>query len=156
MIRKNLNYFKENKKLKYEFRNKKRSFFTLFNANSKNTSSKNFFPMYYCIKMELKEDVLFLEINNSHIVVKIKIKDESLKVEEEGSLVLLGKNFIDIIKKIDYFVIKIASIENNFLIIKNDFSQYKLKLMDLNNYPSVDFNFDYQNYFEIEMELFKK
>ncbi|WP_323847721.1 MAG: DNA polymerase III subunit beta [Phytoplasma sp.] len=117
---------------------------------------KTFFPMYYCIKMELKEDVLFLEINNSHIVVKIKIKDESLKVEEEGSLVLLGKNFIDIIKKIDYFVIKIASIENNFLIIKNDFSQYKLKLMDLNNYPSVDFNFDYQNYFEIEMELFKK
>ncbi|WP_341266571.1 DNA polymerase III subunit beta [Candidatus Phytoplasma fraxini] len=117
---------------------------------------KTFFPMYYCIKLELKEDALFLEINNSHIAVKIKIQDESLRIEEEGSLLVLGKNFIDIIKKIDYLDIKMNSVEDNFLIIKNDFSQYKLKLMDLNNFSSVDFDFDYQNYFEIETELFRK
>lgn len=117
---------------------------------------KTFFPMYYCIKMDLKQNVLFLEVNNNHIVVKIKIEDESLKVQEEGVLVVLGKNFVDIIKKIDYSFIKITSVEDKFLILKTDASQYKLKIMDLNSYPLINFDFDYQNFFQIKTELFKK
>lgn len=117
---------------------------------------KTFFPMYYCIKMDLKQNVLFLEVNNDHIVVKIKIEDESLKVQEEGVLVVLGKNFVDIIKKIDYSFIKIISVEDKFLILKTDTSQYKLKIMDLNSYPLINFDFDYQNFFQIKTELFKK
>ncbi|AYJ01179.1 DNA polymerase III subunit beta [Candidatus Phytoplasma ziziphi] len=138
------------------FEIKKEVFLHYLNQIQKILPQKTFFPIYYYIKIDLKKDVLFLEVNNSHIFVKIKVEDESLKVYEEGIFIVLGRNFIDIIKKIDYHLIKIDSVEDKFLIIKTDYSYYKLKLMELDNYHSVDFIFDYQNCFEIEMELFKK
>lgn len=138
------------------FEIKKEVFLHYLNQIQKILPQKTFFPIYYYIKIDIKKDVLFLEVNNSHIVVKIKVEDESLKVYEEGIFIVLGRNFIDIIKKIDYYLIKIDSLEDKFLIIKTDSSHYKLKLMELDNYPSFDFIFDYQNFFEIEIELFKK
>ncbi|WP_225696178.1 DNA polymerase III subunit beta [Candidatus Phytoplasma sp. AldY-WA1] len=138
------------------FEIKKEVFLHYLNQIQKILPQKTFFPIYYYIKIDIKKDVLFLEVNNSHIVVKIKVEDESLKVYEEGIFIVLGRNFIDIIKKIDYYFVKIDSLEDKFLIIKTDSSHYKLKLMELDNYPSFDFIFDYQNFFEIEIELFKK
>ncbi|WAN63021.1 DNA polymerase III beta subunit [Candidatus Phytoplasma rubi] len=138
------------------FEIKKEVFLHYLNQIQKILPQKTFFPIYYYIKIDIKKDVLFLEVNNSHIVVKIKVEDESLKVYEEGIFIVLGRNFIDIIKKIDYYLIKIDFLEDKFLIIKTDSSHYKLKLMELDNYPCFNFIFDYQNFFEIEIELFKK
>ncbi|MEZ0180169.1 DNA polymerase III subunit beta ['Camptotheca acuminata' phytoplasma] len=139
-----------------EFEIKKEVFLHYLNQIQKIIPYKTFFPVYCYIKMTIKENVLFLEGNNANFVVKIKIEDKSLKTKEEGSLVLLGKNFFDIVKKIDFNFVKISSLEDKFLIIKTDYSRYKLKLIELNNFPLNNFVFDYDNFFEIKTDLFKR
>lgn len=138
------------------FEIKKEVFLHYLNQIQKILPNKTFFPVYYYIKITTHLDVLFLEINNSNFIIKMKIKDESLKIKEEGILVLLGRNFIDIVKKIDYDLIKIISLEDKFAIINTNYSQYKLKLIELNNFPSGDFTFDEKNFFEIKINLFKQ
>ncbi|KXT29414.1 DNA polymerase III, beta subunit [Candidatus Phytoplasma oryzae] len=117
---------------------------------------KTFFPIYYSIKLYTKKNFLFLEVSNMNIAVKIRIEDESLKIKKEGLAIVSGKYFIDIIKKIDCKILKIASMENNFLVIQTLFSEYKLKMIYLDDFPFIDFNLDFNNFCKIEINLFKK
>ncbi|WP_153369016.1 DNA polymerase III subunit beta [Candidatus Phytoplasma sacchari] len=117
---------------------------------------KTFFPIYYCIKLYTKENFLFLEVSNMNIAVQIKIENENLKIKKEGFAIVSGKYFIDIIKKIDSQIIQISSMENNFLVIRTLFSEYKLKIIYLDDFPFMDFNLDFKNFFEIEINLFKR
>ncbi|MDV3196098.1 MAG: DNA polymerase III subunit beta, partial [Candidatus Phytoplasma stylosanthis] len=139
-----------------DFEIKKEVFTYHLNQIQKILPHKTFFPVYCYIKVTAKDNFLFLEVNNVNFVAKIRIEDDSLKIKEDGIFVLLGKNFIDIIKKIDFDFIKINSIEDNFLIINTNYSKYKIKLIELNNFPSFDFSFDHENFFEIEVYLFKR
>ncbi|KND62495.1 DNA polymerase III beta subunit, partial [Candidatus Phytoplasma phoenicium] len=113
---------------------------------------KTFFPIYYSIKLEAKGDILFLEVSNVNIAVRIKIEEPSLKIQKEGTLLVSGKYFIEIIKKINFDIIKLASMENQFLVIKTYSSEYKLKIMDLNNFPTINFYFDVSKCFEIKSD----
>ncbi|WBL31499.1 DNA polymerase III subunit beta [Candidatus Phytoplasma sacchari] len=117
---------------------------------------KTFFPIYYCIKLYTKENFLFLEVSNMNIAVQIKIENENLKIKKEGFAIVSGKYFIDIIKKIDSQIIQISSMENNFLVIRTLFSEYKLRIIYLDDFPFMDFNLDFKNFFEIEINLFKR
>lgn len=117
---------------------------------------KTFFPIYYSIKLETKGNILFLEVSNINVAVRIKIEEPSLKIKQEGTLLVSGKYFIDIIKKINFSTIQLASMENQFLVIKTDSSEYKLKIMDLSNFPTINFDFDIKKCFEIKSDLFKK
>ncbi|MDV3205447.1 MAG: DNA polymerase III subunit beta [Weeping tea tree witches'-broom phytoplasma] len=117
---------------------------------------KTFFPVFNYIKLEISQDVFFLEVLNMNISVRIKIQDNSLKVKQNGSLVIVGKYFIDIIKKIDSVFIQIASIENRLLVIKTASSEYKLKIMNSCDFPSIDFVVDVNNVFMIRSNFFKR
>ncbi|KAB8122089.1 DNA polymerase III subunit beta ['Cynodon dactylon' phytoplasma] len=117
---------------------------------------KTFCPIYYSIKLYVEENFLFLEVSNMNIAVKIKIENDSLKIKKKGFAIISGKYFIDIIKKIDCPIININSIESNFLVIETLFSKYKLKIIHLDDFPSIDFNLDFQNFYEIEINSFKR
>ncbi|PQP79768.1 DNA polymerase III subunit beta, partial [Candidatus Phytoplasma phoenicium] len=117
---------------------------------------KTFFPIYYSIKMETKGNILFLEVSNINVAVRIKIEEPSLKIKQEVNLLVSGKYFIDIIKKINFNIIQLASMENQFLVIKTELSEYKLKIMDLSNFPTINFDFDITKCFEIKSDLFKR
>ncbi len=119
--------------------------------------TKTFFPVYYNIKIEIQEDVLFLEVINMNIAARLEIKDESLKVKKTGSLIVIGKYFIDIIKKIDSPLIKISSMDNKLLVIKTlPSSEYKLKMMNFNDFPSIDFAFNFEKFFLLKSDFLKK
>ncbi|MDV3166838.1 MAG: DNA polymerase III subunit beta [Vigna little leaf phytoplasma] len=117
---------------------------------------KTFFPIYHSLKLEVQQNILFLEASNMNVSVRIKIEDHSLQVKQKGSILILGKYLIDIMKKINYNTVYLASMENKFLVIKTDYSEYKLKTIDLDNFPLNNFSFNNLNYFEIESILFKK
>ena len=51
----------------------------------------------------------------------------------------LGRYFIDIIRKVAAKRIEVALQEERLLVIKADRSEFKLKLMDIDDYPDVDF-----------------
>ncbi|WP_049751929.1 DNA polymerase III subunit beta [Acholeplasma laidlawii] len=52
---------------------------------------------------------------------------------------LPGRYFIDIIRKVAAKRIEVALQEERLLVIKADRSEFKLKLMDIDDYPDVDF-----------------
>ncbi|MBP5836135.1 DNA polymerase III subunit beta [Candidatus Phytoplasma meliae] len=116
---------------------------------------KTFFPIFNALKLTACKNNLILEVNNGHIAIKIKINDSSLKIKKEGQIACLGKYFIEIIKKINDSLIKITITENNFLVIKTNFCEYKLKLMEILDFLSLDFAFHKLAFFEIETLRFK-
>ncbi|WP_341833621.1 DNA polymerase III beta subunit [Candidatus Phytoplasma asteris] len=116
---------------------------------------KTFFPIFNALKIQTQENKLILEANNGNIAIKIEIKDKSLKIKKQGKIACLGRYFIEIIKKINDSLIKITVMENNFLVIKTSFCEYKLKLMDVCNFLELDFSFQKLDFFQIETHFFK-
>jgi DNA polymerase-3 subunit beta len=116
---------------------------------------KTFFPIFNALKIQTKENKLILEVNNGNIAIKIEIKDESLKIKKQGKIACLGRYFIEIIKKINDSLIKITVMENNFLVIKTIFCEYKLKLIDVCDFLEFDFSFQQLDSFQIETHFFK-
>jgi DNA polymerase-3 subunit beta len=138
------------------FEIKKEAFLIYLLQIQKILPQKTFCPIYYSIKIQTDKNVLLLEVSNLNIAIRIKIEDQSLKIKQEGFVIISGKYFIDIMKKIDCDIVEIASIEKKFLFIKTDSSEYKLKITNLYDFPFIDFSFDFENFFEIEINLFKK
>lgn len=116
---------------------------------------KTFFPIFNALKIQTQENNLILEANNGNIAIKIEIKDKSLKIKKQGKIACLGRYFIEIIKKINDSLIKITVMENNFLVIKTSFCEYKLKLMDVCDFLELDFSFQKLDSFQIETLFLK-
>ncbi|MFP7699547.1 MAG: DNA polymerase III subunit beta [Candidatus Phytoplasma pyri] len=115
---------------------------------------KTFFPIFLGIKIKIKKNFLILESTDGNTSIKIKNKD--LKIKEEGSLLISGKYFIEIIKKINSDFIEMIKTENNSLNIKTQLLEYKLKLMNLNYFPKINFFLEFKEKIEIKGNIFKK
>src|SRR5690554_5095550 len=96
-------------------------------------------PILYAIKFEVFSDYLQLTSSNSDIAIQVLIDDKSLKVQRTGKVALPGRYFIEIVRKINAQKIEVALQEERLLVIKADRSEFKLKLMDIDDYPDVDF-----------------
>ncbi|WP_334330807.1 DNA polymerase III subunit beta [Candidatus Phytoplasma prunorum] len=118
--------------------------------------NKTFFPIFLGIKLKIKKNFLILESTDGNTSIKIKIKNESLKIKEEGSLLISGKYFIEIIKKINSDYIEMIKTENNSLTIKTKLLEYNLKLMNLNYFPKINFFLEFKEKIEIKSNIFKK
>src|SRR5690606_23939569 len=96
-------------------------------------------PILYAIKFEVFSDYLQLTASNSDIAIQVLIDDKSLNVIKTGKVALPGRYFIEIVRKINAQKIEVALAEERLLIIKADRSEFKLKLMDVEDYPDIDF-----------------
>jgi DNA polymerase-3 subunit beta len=96
-------------------------------------------PILYAIKFEVYSDYLQLTSSNSDIAIQVLIDDKSLKVQRTGKVALPGRYFIEIVRKINAQKIEVALQEERLLVIKADRSEFKLKLMDVEDYPDIDF-----------------
>lgn len=96
-------------------------------------------PILYAIKAEIYEDYLRLTTNNSDIAIQVIVDDKTLKVIETGKVAIPGRYFIDIIKKINATRVEIVLVDKRLLVIKADRSEFKLRLMDVEDYPEIDF-----------------
>lgn len=96
-------------------------------------------PILYAIKFEVFSDYIQLTASNSDIAIQVLIDDKSLSVAKTGKVAIPGRYFIEIIRKVAASRIEIALQEERLLVIKADRSEFKLKLMDVEDYPDVDF-----------------
>ncbi len=96
-------------------------------------------PILYAIKFEVFSDYLQLTSSNSDIAIQVLIDDKSLSVIKTGKVALPGRYFIEIVRKINAQRIEVALVEERLLVIKADRSEFKLKLMDVEDYPDIDF-----------------
>lgn len=105
----------------------------------KGLPNKTPLPILYAIKFEVFSDYIQLTASNSDIAIQVLIDDKSLSVSKTGKIALPGRYFIDIIRKVASNRVEIALQEERLLVIKADRSEFKLKLMDVEDYPDVDF-----------------
>lgn len=97
-------------------------------------------PILHGIKLEVTEDELILVSSNSEISIEITIpteidNEEILEIHQTGSVVILGRFFVEIIKKLDGDFVHIESTSGNTTTISSGKSKYDLQTYDANQYP---------------------
>jgi DNA polymerase-3 subunit beta len=103
-------------------------------------SNKTPNPALQGIKLDVLEDELIVTTSNSDIAIKLSIKDSSLDVESTGSLLIPGKYFIEIVRKLDGLKVNLSLVADNTLRIEADRSDITLNMMDLEDYPELSFS----------------
>ncbi|MDR2867249.1 MAG: DNA polymerase III subunit beta [Acholeplasmatales bacterium] len=91
-----------------------------------------------CIKIQAKNNTLTLIANSSEIAILTVVKDDSLLIKEENTIVAPGKSLIEMIRKIDDILVELLLLENQ-LLIKSHNLEYKLNLFNVEDYPEVEF-----------------
>ncbi|MCL2522143.1 MAG: DNA polymerase III subunit beta [Erysipelotrichales bacterium] len=116
---------------------------------------KNTMPILMGIKLEVLTDKIVLTSNNSDIAVKAIInKEKVVDIKETGAVVIPGSFFIEIVRKITSRVIEVALFEDTILTIKADRSEFKLRVMEVLDYPRVDF-VDQNKAIELDVKTIK-
>jgi len=103
-------------------------------------SNKTPNPALQGIKLEVLNDHLVITTSNSDIAIKLIVKDNNLNIKEQGSILIPGKYFIEIIRKLDGLKVSLSLVADNMLRIEADRSDITLNMMDINDYPELEFN----------------
>jgi len=103
-------------------------------------SNKTPNPALQGIKLDVLTDHLVITTSNSDIAIKLLIKDPSLSIKKQGSVLIPGKYFIEIIRKLDGLKVNISSGIDNMIRIEADRSDITLNMMDIDDYPELEFN----------------
>jgi DNA polymerase-3 subunit beta len=103
-------------------------------------SNKTPNPALQGIKLDVLADHLIITTSNSDIAIKLIVKDPSLQVQEKGSVLIPGKYFIEIIRKLDGLKVVLSQVADNMLRIEADRSDITLNMMDIDDYPELEFN----------------
>lgn len=105
------------------------------NNVSKALSNKNLIPILSGIKFELKEEGLYITATDDDITVQSFIdKKDIIEIYEMGSIIIPGRYFIDIIKKIPTQEINLET-DGLILNITTSKSKYNLNGLHYNDFP---------------------
>ncbi|MFK5883769.1 MAG: DNA polymerase III subunit beta [Candidatus Izemoplasma sp.] len=103
-------------------------------------SNKTPNPALQGVKLEVTKEQLTITTSNSDISIKIEVKDKSLDVSKEGSALIPGKYFVEIIRKLDALNVNLSLVADNMLRIQADRSDITLNMMDIEDYPELEFS----------------
>ena len=120
----------------------------------KGLPSKTPLPILYAIKFEVNEDHVILTTSNTDVAIQVLIDDQSISIKETGKVAIPGRYLIEIMRKITSQRVEFALIEDRLIVIKADRSEFKLRLMDVEDYPEVDF-LDLDDPITLDAQLFK-
>ncbi len=120
----------------------------------KGLPSKTPLPILYAVKFEVHEDHMILTTSNTDVAIQVLVDDRSLNIVQTGHVAIPGRYLIEIMRKIVSQRVEFALIEDKLIIIKADRSEFKLRLMDVEDYPEVDF-LDLNDPIILDSQLFK-
>ncbi|MGA0351826.1 MAG: DNA polymerase III subunit beta [Acholeplasmataceae bacterium] len=96
-------------------------------------------PILYAVKFEVFEDHMILTTSNTDVAIQVFVDDETLSIKSSGKGAIPGRYLIDIVRKVVSKRIEFALIEQNIVVIRADRSEFKLRLLDVEDYPDIDF-----------------
>ncbi len=102
-------------------------------------SNKTPNPALTGIKVDVFKDRILLTTSNGEISILKTIIDPSLQVEQEGTILIPGRYFVEIIRKLDGQNVLLSALEDNLLKIEADHSDITLNLLDVDDYPKLLF-----------------
>lgn len=117
-------------------------------------STKTPAPYLQGIKLEIYQNELIMITSNSDISIKLSLKDESLHVESVGEVLIPGKYFVELIRKLDGDVISLSAVDDNVLKIVAGKSDITLNMLNVDDYPHIDFIVN-DNPIKIESKVMK-
>ena len=103
-------------------------------------SNKTPNPALQGIKIDVEDNHVIITTSNSDISIKILLEDGSLDIEETGSVLIPGKYFIEIIRKLDGQTVSLSHASDNMLKIEADHSDITLNMLELDDYPDLKLN----------------
>ena len=111
------------------------------------------------IKFVVKEEGLYLTSSDSDITINtflpLEIEDRQvIAIEEIGSIIIPGKYFIEIIRKLSADMIEISTFEDNSILIKGARGEYTLNGFDASLYPNIEL-IKNDHHFHIETPVLK-
>lgn len=109
------------------------------NVIQKGLPIKTPMPILYAVKFEVFEDHMILTTSNTDVAIQVFVDDETLSIESSGKGAIPGRYLIDIVKKVVSKRVEFALIEQNIVVIRADRSEFKLRLLDVEDYPDIDF-----------------
>ena len=125
------------------------------NKVSKAVSTKNLIPSLSGIKFDLTKEGLTLTASNNDLTIQkfIEIKDENMNVQEEGIIIIQGKEILDIVRVIPEEEINIEVIDELKVLIYTDDEKikYDLNVINKSEYPNVNLEKS-DNYITISSE----
>ena len=119
---------------------------------SKALSVKAANPALEGIKITAKGDSLTLLASDLELTIEKKIKADVLM---EGETVVVGKYFVDFVKKLEKEQVELSRLYDAQLQIKYSDSESELQVYPVENFPVIEKKED-ENYFEISQADFKK
>ena len=119
---------------------KRQYFIEQLNHCLKAISPRTTLPILNGIKIDVSDDQMILTGSDSEISIEITIptevdNEEILEIEEPGSVVLTGRFFVDIIKKLSGDFVDLETTENFQTKITAGKSEFNLSGNDSNQYP---------------------
>ncbi|MFH0993038.1 MAG: DNA polymerase III subunit beta [bacterium] len=102
-------------------------------------STKTPAPYLQGIKLEVFQNELIMVTSNSDISIKLSLKHESLVVETTGEVLVPGRVFVEIIRKLDGDKLAVSVIDNNMLRIVAGNSDITLNMMNVDDFPQIEF-----------------
>ncbi len=117
-------------------------------------STKTPAPYLQGIKLEVYQNELIMITSNSDISIKLSLKDESLHVESVGEVLIPGKYFVELIRKLDGNTISLSVVDDNVLKIVAGKSDITLNMLNADDYPHIDFIMN-DNPIKIETKVMK-
>lgn len=118
---------------------------------SKALSVKAANPVLEGIKITAKEDTLTLLATDMELTIEKKIKADVLM---EGETVVVGKYFVDFVKKLKKEQVELSRLYDGGLQIKYSDSMSELQVFPVENFPKIEKKSE-SAYFEISQDDFK-
>ncbi len=110
------------------------------NIVSKAISNKSIIPVLSGIKFDLTKEGLFLTTSNDDIAIETFLKKKDIKeIVEPGSIIVPGRYFLEIIRKLDDEIISIET-DGLKIIISTERGEYTLNGMNVNEFPNINFD----------------
>ncbi|MFQ3800779.1 DNA polymerase III subunit beta [Staphylococcus equorum] len=123
-----------------EFTIRRDYFIAQLNDTLKAISPRTTLPILTGIKIEVKNNEVILTGSDSEISIEITIPkqvdgEDIIEVAETGSVVLPGRFFVDIIKKLPGKEVKLSTNEQYQTLITSGHSEFNLSGLDPDQYP---------------------
>ena len=109
------------------------------NKVSKALSTKNLVPALAGIKFELNQEGLTLTASDNDITIRSFIENsEDMNIEDEGSIIIIGRYILDIVRKLPDKFINIEVFDELKVIISTENSEYNLNGINKSEYPNIN------------------
>ena len=126
------------------------------NNVSKALSNKNIIPVLNGIKFDLTNKGLTLTATDTDLSIQTFIDKKNIQeISEEGTLVIIGRYIIDIIRKLPDEIIRIEDLDGSKAIIQTNNSKYNLNCYDVDDFPNIVFE-EKNDAIKFDAEKFKE